>query len=131
MYSSAPESPAEVPQHVFAYGTLVDPRRLDEVLGHKHRGERLAARLDGYRRVMSASYPYAFILEAQGRFVDGVLLMDLSPYDLQVLDRYEEVERGMYQRQLVEVAAWGCGPRPLRLYAHAYVAGPALASTGP
>ena len=32
-----------------------------------------------------------------------VVVMDLSPYDLQVLDRYEEVESGVYRREPVQV----------------------------
>jgi gamma-glutamylcyclotransferase (GGCT)/AIG2-like uncharacterized protein YtfP len=124
-----PTTSREAVQHVFAYGSLVDPRCLDQVLGHAHQGERLAARLQGYRRVSSGSYPYPYIVEAGDDVVDGVLVMDLSPSDFQTLDRYEEVESGIYRRELVEVEAWGCGPRPLRLQAHAYVAGSVLASS--
>jgi hypothetical protein len=45
---------------------------------------------------------------------------------MKVLDGYEEVNTGVYQRRMVEVRAWGCGPRPIRLDAFTYVAGPAL-----
>jgi gamma-glutamylcyclotransferase (GGCT)/AIG2-like uncharacterized protein YtfP len=113
-------------EHLFVYGTLVDPRCLDEVLGHAHQGERLAARLSGYQRVATAAYPYPFLVSESAACVDGVLVMDLSPRDMQTLDRYEEVEMGTYTRRLVEVEAWGCGPRPLRLNAFTYVAGPGL-----
>ena len=112
--------------HLFAYGTLADPRCLDDVLGHRHAGERLRARLDGFERVTTAAYPYPFIVAAGGRSVDGVVVMDLSVQDVETLDRYEEVDQGMYQRQRVEVDAFGCGARTLRLQAHTYVAGPAL-----
>ncbi len=112
--------------NVFAYGTLVEPRCLDEVIGHRHVGERLAARLAGYRRVNSSAYPYPFIVVAQGAWVDGVLVMDLTPYDIAALDRYEEVESGTYERKPVDVEAWGCGPLPVRFQADVYVAGPAL-----
>ena len=113
-------------RHLFAYGSLADPRRLDEVLGHRHRGERLRARLDGFERITTAAYPFPYIVAAHGRSVDGVLLMDLGSDDIEALDRYEEVDQGMYQRQSVEVEAWGCGRRTLRLQAHTYVAGAAL-----
>ena len=112
--------------HLFAYGTLVEPSRVDDVLGHKHLGERLAARLDGYQRVALSTWPYPLIVVAQGHSVDGVLLMDLSAYDLEVLDRYEDVDTGLYQRESVEVEAWGCGSRPARIPADVYVAGPVL-----
>jgi gamma-glutamylcyclotransferase (GGCT)/AIG2-like uncharacterized protein YtfP len=113
-------------RHLFVYGSLVAPTTLDEVLGHKHLGERLAARLSNFRRVVTPSYPYPFIVAAPGSSVDGVLLMDLTAYDLQVLDRYEEVESDVYRRELVEIEAWGCGARPIYVRAAAYVAGPAL-----
>jgi gamma-glutamylcyclotransferase (GGCT)/AIG2-like uncharacterized protein YtfP len=118
--------PPVASSHLFAYGTLVDPARLNEVLGHTHRGERLAARLRGYRRVMSTSFDYPFLVAEAGSFVEGVLIMDLSADDLRVLDRYEEVESGVYQREPVQVEAWGCGPNPMRLAADVYVAGTAL-----
>lgn len=120
--------PAEV-THVFAYGTLVAPECLDEVLGHRHLGERLAAQLQGFKRVESSAYEYPYIVQADGHIVDGVLLMDLSPDDMQALDRYEEVEAGVYRRESVGVLAWGCGPRPARISAVTYVAGTALAAS--
>jgi gamma-glutamylcyclotransferase (GGCT)/AIG2-like uncharacterized protein YtfP len=113
-------------QRLFVYGSLVDPRCLDEVLGRKHLGERLSATLDGYRRVTSTSYEYPYIVEASEERVRGVLILDLNADDIQVLDRYEEVDTGVYRRQIVEVQAWGCGPRPMRLGAFTYVAGPTL-----
>ena len=112
--------------HLFAYGSLADPTRLDDVLGHRHLGERLRARLDGFERMTTDAYPYPYIVAAEGRSVDGVVVMDLSVQDVATLDRYEEVDQGMYQRQRVEVDAFGCGARTLRLQAHTYVAGPAL-----
>jgi gamma-glutamylcyclotransferase (GGCT)/AIG2-like uncharacterized protein YtfP len=112
--------------HLFAYGTLGEPRRLDEVLGHKHLGERLAARLEGYQRVARSAWPYPLIVAEDGQSVDGVLLMDLTAYDMEVLDRYEDVDTGLYQRESVEVEAWGCGRRPARVPADVYVAGPVL-----
>jgi gamma-glutamylcyclotransferase (GGCT)/AIG2-like uncharacterized protein YtfP len=113
-------------RHLFAYGSLADPRRLDDVLGRRHCGERLRARLDGFERISTAAYPFPYIVAAHGRSVDGVLLMDLSSDDLEALDQYEEIDQGMYQRQSVEVEAWGCGSQTLRLQAHTYVAGAAL-----
>jgi gamma-glutamylcyclotransferase (GGCT)/AIG2-like uncharacterized protein YtfP len=112
--------------HLFVYGSLVDPRCLDDVLGHAHSGERLRAQLAGFTRVAPGELTYPFIVADPGAHVDGVLIMDLSPYDMQLLDRYEETEAGMYRRELVEVEAWGCGPQTLHVLACTYVAGPAL-----
>jgi len=114
-------------RHLFVYGSLVDATCLDAVLGHRHLGERLEARLADYRRISQPSYPYPFIVSAPGESVDGVLVMDLTPNDLQVLDRYEEVESGIYCREPVEIEAWGCGARPIYMRADTYVAGPVLA----
>ena len=123
---SQPEWKGEA-RHLFVYGSLVQPTCLDEVLGHRHPGERLEARLADYRRINEPGYAYPFIVSTPGASVDGVLLMDLTPYDLQVLDRYEEVESGIYRREPVEVEAWGCGARPIYVRAETYVAGPVLA----
>jgi gamma-glutamylcyclotransferase (GGCT)/AIG2-like uncharacterized protein YtfP len=118
--------PSEQSRHLFVYGTLVDPAQLDAVLGHKHLGERLAARLPGYRRVTTETYAYPFVVEDASAWVDGVLVMDLSPYDMQVLDRYEDVDSGVYRRDPVQVEAWDCGPRAMRIAAEVYVAGASL-----
>ncbi len=117
---------AQATRHVFAYGTLIEPGLVDAVLGHKHVGERLAARLVGYERLTVPDYPYPYLVPRPGASVDGVLLMDLSAYDMQALDRYEEVESGVYRRETVEVQAWGCGPRPMLVQAEVYAAGDQL-----
>lgn len=112
---------------MFVYGTLLEPARLEAVLGHAHRGERLRARLHGYRRVHSAEYAYPFIVPSPGQAVDGVLVLDLSVADLAALDAYEDVAEGVYERRREVVEAQGCGPRPLRFEADVYVAGVELA----
>jgi gamma-glutamylcyclotransferase (GGCT)/AIG2-like uncharacterized protein YtfP len=115
-------------RHVFVYGTLVDPRRLREVLGHPHRGEVLRARLLGYRRVSAPSYEYPFVVRDSSASVEGLLVMDLTPADVESLDAYEDVAEGMYRRVPVEVEAWGCGAISPRLPAETYAAGPGLLS---
>ena len=114
---------------MFVYGSLVDPRRLDEVLGYHFLGERLRARLAGYERLMSESFGYPFLVSRAEHVVDGILIMDLSPNDMDVLDRYEDVDAEMYTRVAVEVETWGCGPSPTFVQAHTYVAGARLQST--
>ncbi|GAC1325361.1 MAG: hypothetical protein NVSMB2_23920 [Chloroflexota bacterium] len=112
--------------HVFVYGSLVDPRQLDAVLGHRHTGERLAARLSGYTRVTTSDYPYPYLVEAADGGVDGVLIMDLAAGDVAALDTYEEVDQAVYCRVHVHVDVSGCGLRSMRLPAEVYVAGPRL-----
>lgn len=114
--------------HVFVYGTLVDPLRLDEVIGHRHTGERLRARLSGYRRQFAVGFDYPFIVPVQQAGVDGILVMDLSAADVETLDAYEQVDQGTYERKAVEVDVWGCGPLPMRLEAQTYVGGARLAA---
>jgi len=115
--------------HLFVYGSLVDPRRLDEVLGFHFLGERLRASLAGYERIMSERFGYPFLVARAEHTVEGILIMDLSPNDTDVLDRYEDVDAGMYTRQAVEVETWGCGPSPTFVQAHTYVGGAQLQST--
>jgi gamma-glutamylcyclotransferase (GGCT)/AIG2-like uncharacterized protein YtfP len=114
--------------HLFVYGSLTSPRRLDEVLGRAHRGERLRARLRDYRRLWAHDYDYPFLVPAAGAWTDGVLVMDLSESDAQRLDEYEEVDQARYERRPVEVEVWGCGPGTRLVAAETYVAGPALAA---
>jgi gamma-glutamylcyclotransferase (GGCT)/AIG2-like uncharacterized protein YtfP len=113
-------------KHVFVYGTLVDPRRLREVLGHAPPGEVLRARLRGYRRVTTPAYEYPFVVEDPDASVEGLVVMDLAAPELESLDAYEDVAGGVYCRVPVEVEALGCGPRTTHLRAEAYAAGPAL-----
>jgi gamma-glutamylcyclotransferase (GGCT)/AIG2-like uncharacterized protein YtfP len=113
-------------RHVFVYGTLVDPRRLREVLGHAPGGEVVRARLRGYRRVTTPAYEYPFVVEDPDASVDGLLVMDLAAAELESLDAYEDVVEGVYRRVPVEVEAFGCGPRTVHLRAETYAAGPAL-----
>jgi len=114
-------------EHVFVYGTLVDPAVLDGVLGHRHLGERLRARLPGYARRTSPGFDYPYIVPSPDAAVDGILVLDLSTADVEALDAYEDVGVGTYARRRVAVEAWGCGPHALRVEAHTYVAGAALA----
>ena len=109
--------------NLFVYGSLADPRCLADVLGRRYAQERLRARLSGFRRVATSAYPYPYIVAAPAESVDGIVVTDLSGRDLEVLDDYEEVAVGTYERISVEVDVWGCGPRPVRLQAHTYVAG--------
>lgn len=120
------EASRPIARRLFVYGSLTDPRRLDEVLGRRHRGERFAARLAGFERIVDR-YAYPYLVARPGAQVDGVLLLDLTSADLARLDRYEEVADGIYRRELVEVEAFGCGSRPARVRAYVYVAGPRLA----
>jgi gamma-glutamylcyclotransferase (GGCT)/AIG2-like uncharacterized protein YtfP len=112
--------------HLFVYGSLVDPRRLRDVLGHAPSGEVVRARVRGYRRVTVPTYEYPLLLADPQASADGLLVMDLTPTELECLDAYEDVAEGVYCRVPVEVEVWGCGPRGAWVRAETYAAGPAL-----
>jgi gamma-glutamylcyclotransferase (GGCT)/AIG2-like uncharacterized protein YtfP len=113
-------------RHLFVYGSLTDPRTVDRVLGHVHRGERLRARLAGYERAQHPSYGYPFLVPHDRAHVEGVLLMDLSEADLVTLDTYEEVDQGFYMRTGVEVEVFGCGARGAHMQVETYIGGSVL-----
>ena len=75
---------------VFVYGTLREPDRAREVVGHTDFGP--DARLVGLRRV-EARYPTL----APGGETDGRVLR-LRDGDLEATDAYEGVDRGLYVR---------------------------------
>jgi gamma-glutamylcyclotransferase (GGCT)/AIG2-like uncharacterized protein YtfP len=126
-----PATAGAVPPQLFVYGSLVDPRTLDCVLGYRFSGERCRARLVGYERVMSPAYGYPFLVANPNAFVDGVLLTDLNEGELDVLDRYEDVADEVYARAIVEVEAWGCGAQVTRTTANTYIGGRRLAELIP
>lgn len=74
----------------FVYGTLRDPERAREVLGHAEFGP--DARLVGLARA-SGHYPTL----APGGKIEGRVLR-LDDGDLAALDAYEGVDRGLYVR---------------------------------
>jgi gamma-glutamylcyclotransferase (GGCT)/AIG2-like uncharacterized protein YtfP len=112
--------------HLFVYGTLVEPRRLAEVLGHRPQGQVLGACLRGFRRVTTPTYEFPFVVPDPTASVDGVLVMDLDAEDLRRLDQYEDVADGLYRRVGVDVEVWGGGPTPATVRADTYAAGPGL-----
>jgi len=88
-------------EHLFVYGTLVDPELLRSVIG------RLATatpdRLSGYQykdeAVISDGETYPGIEECGGLSVEGVVY-DVYPEELTLLDQYEG---GRYDRKRVRL----------------------------
>jgi gamma-glutamylaminecyclotransferase len=83
---------------VFVYGTLTDPDRVETVLGHvpdaRYDLEESAV-LEGLRRI-EGEYP---TLAPSGRVEGRLLAVDEA--GLEALDRYEGVDRGLYERLAV------------------------------
>jgi hypothetical protein len=63
-----------------------------------------SAVLHGYARIMVPSFDYPFVVPADASSrVDGELLIGIQAADYDILDRYEDVEDGLYVRIMVTV----------------------------
>jgi gamma-glutamylcyclotransferase (GGCT)/AIG2-like uncharacterized protein YtfP len=82
---------------LFVYGSLLDPARRQEIIGH--RVETTPAILHDYQVGRSR---YFYITKHPGISTSGLLLLNLTSTDLQRLDRYEEIPR-LYTREKVAV----------------------------
>lgn len=88
---------------LFVYGTLMDEELVYALT--RRRFPRCQAELPHFARFLPpGGYPY--ILPRVGARVRGVLLCDLDPASLAVLDRYED-EGTLYHRRRVQVIAHG------------------------
>jgi gamma-glutamylcyclotransferase (GGCT)/AIG2-like uncharacterized protein YtfP len=108
------------PLPLFAYGTLADPRVREELLGRRSELEVVRARLHDYRRLAVMDYPYPFVEPATGERVEGMAILGLRDDDYTILDEYEDVPEGIYERVRVEVELLGHGaPRVVAAWVYA------------
>ena len=78
---------------LFVYGTLRDPDLLAAVLGRPLRaGGQHAARAPGFRAVPYPGRIYPALIRAPGTAAEGLLLLDLSPFERDLLDAFEGEE---------------------------------------
>ena len=84
---------------LFVYGTLINPAERLRLLGRPV--DAMPARLPGYTRGQKR---YFFIARQTGAVVEGAILEGLTPRDLEILDRYENVPE-LYAREPIEVVA--------------------------
>ena len=106
---------------LFIYGSLRDPRVRMHLLGARTDLATRSASLHGYARRMVPGFDYPFVVPAESdASVDGELLLGLTDADYTILDRYEDVDEGLYVRAGVSVATRD-GP----LDAWTYLKGPA------
>jgi len=110
------------------YGTLRDPSVRISVLGPGRDITTVAARLPGYDRQTASGFDYFFLVASLVAQVEGELLLGLEEADYPILDAYEDVASGLYQRIQVMVEA---GPPPDRRPAWVYVKGPRLGHADP
>jgi len=109
--------------NLFTYGVLMHPELLRELTGRRFASE--PAILRDYRRpaVVKEGYPrFPAIVPAPGASVEGVLVRGIDRESFEILDRFEEVDLGLYTRE--SVAALDEAGRSCEAFA--YVAGPRL-----
>jgi gamma-glutamylcyclotransferase (GGCT)/AIG2-like uncharacterized protein YtfP len=86
---------------LFVYGTLRDPDLLSAVLGRPLRaGETIAAVAPGYRTTHYPNRIYPALIRAPGGSAEGLALLGLSSFELDLLDQFEGQE---YRRGIVPV----------------------------
>lgn len=78
---------------LFVYGTLRDPDLLAAVLGRQLRsGGQHVARAPGFRAVHYPGRVYPALIRVPGAAAEGLLLIDLSPFERDLLDAFEGEE---------------------------------------
>lgn len=78
---------------LFVYGTLRDPDLLAAVLGRPLRtGAQHIARAPGFRAVHYPGRIYPALIRAPGAAAEGLLLIDLTPFERDLLDAFEGEE---------------------------------------
>jgi gamma-glutamylcyclotransferase (GGCT)/AIG2-like uncharacterized protein YtfP len=82
---------------LFVYGSLVDAARREAILGR--RVETAAATIRDYERGRGRYY---YLRKRSGVATSGLILLNLTPRDFAILDRYEEVPT-LYTREKAEV----------------------------
>lgn len=109
---------------LFVYGSLRDPRVRTQLFGPRADLTTCPATLPGFVREMVPSFDYPFLAPADAAIradarVDGELLLGLRAEDYPILDRYEDLDDGLYVRAAVTVVT-ADGPAE----AWAYLRGP-------
>ena len=115
-----PEGCVVVVLPLFVYGSLRDPHVRARVLGERADLTTISATLRSYARQLVPSFDYPFIVPATpDDRVEGEIILGLIEADYAILDRYEDVEDGLYVR--ITVSAETAGGQ---VNAWAYLKGP-------
>jgi gamma-glutamylcyclotransferase (GGCT)/AIG2-like uncharacterized protein YtfP len=111
---------------LFIYGSLREPGVRARLLGDRAELVARPATLHGYRRLLVPDFDYPFVVPgATEDRVDGELLLGLTDADYAILDRYEDVDDGLYARDGVTVQTPG-GPVGAWAYLKGSAASPRL-----
>lgn len=73
---------------LFAYGTLREPTLLSILLGRRP-APPLRAVAPGWRAVPAAGRPWPVLARAPGRVAEGLVLLDLTAFERDLLDAWE------------------------------------------
>ena len=96
--------PRQAVRPLFVYGSLRDPRVRARLLGDRPALTTSPAILRGHRRQWVPGFEYPFVVPAApDDRVDGELILGLQPSDYVILDRYEDLDDGLYARAAVTV----------------------------
>lgn len=85
---------------VFVYGTLSSPQVVQTLLGRAPSGEFRAAHLEDHSRHPVKGFVFPAMIPNAHKRVDGFLIEDLSPKELELFDWFEGDE---YQRKIVQI----------------------------
>lgn len=100
-----------MPENVFVYGTLMEPRIITEVIGRTPEGH--PAVLRGYRRSCLEGELYPGIQPDESAQIEGLVYPNLAPDEVQSLDRFEG---DLYQRSTVTVSPSHAEPVQVEVY---------------
>ena len=105
---------------LFVYGTLTDPHVVQEIIGRRLPMD--DAVLEDFQSVAIPGMSYPAIVAFPGATVEGSLLIGVDERDFELLDCYEDVDDGLYERATASVRT----SRGTYIRAFVYQAGPAI-----
>ncbi|KXA95591.1 hypothetical protein AKJ36_00160 [candidate division MSBL1 archaeon SCGC-AAA259I07] len=81
---------------VFAYGSLMNPKFVEELLGKSVK--LVPAKLEGYKKVQTPGRKYPAAVKHPTSSIKGELLLNLSSEDVKKIDKWEETPENLYVR---------------------------------
>lgn len=76
--------------HLFTYGTLMNPELMHQLLGVHHQYQQY--QVSHYRRTALADRHYPGLIFDQSHTTEGLLYLNLTAQEFEILDRYEGSE---------------------------------------